>query len=176
LVTINGLRGKETVATLDVEVAMDGLVQIQESRLFHRVGADYQHSDRFWVSTGEMAKLRKVADSVLAYFKDEPMEPGNTRRLSINDASLPHGGQFDIFGGVVRPNGKPRLDWKAPHGDHRRGQGVDFRHSDKSEEQMDLIKAYWAFLGGQVWDESAGQNPAATGPHYHLKECPTCSR
>ena len=102
LVTVHGLVGTNVRATLDVDVGVDSLEQLTEARLFNTVGQAYHHADRFWVSKGEKSKLKKVADSLLVEFANETMPQDVVRRLSVNDASLPNGGQFDIFGGVDR--------------------------------------------------------------------------
>ena len=165
--TVQGESPDSKAGGRSISIAYDGLVLIEEvPGTLRYVGAAGAHRSRFWAKPLVRDMLRKLADTLSRRYPSADLPAQATAYLGLNDASLVYGGQFDI-----------RNDWLPPHADHRRGQGADLRTIDKTRDQVEFMKKYWELtLGGAVYDETGGQNPAATGPHYHFKECKSCSR
>lgn len=167
LVTVHGGSPGSRAGARSITIAYDGLVLIEEiPGTLQYVGAAGAHHGRFWAKPIVRDMLMKLADTLSRRYPSVELPAQATAYLGLNDASLVYGGQFDI-----------RSNWLPPHADHRRGQGADLRTIDKTKNQVEFMKNYWELtLGGAVYDETGGQNPAATGPHYHFKECKSCAR
>ena len=162
-VTLTGTSPGAESDKAELVIGRTGLSVVAEipGKLEHVGAADghdtRDHPERHYATAALSDLLTRLADTLYSKFSVS---------LGVNDISLPLGGQFDDKG-----------DWAPPHRDHRRGWGADIRTTDKTEKQRRFMFAVWEEqYDGAVFDETGGSNPQATGPHYHFKQCATCSR
>ncbi len=94
-----------------------------------------------------------------AGFQDDGRTPNNGVAFVITEASLPHGGLFDVGPEVSNP--RPR--WRNPHQFHRTGLDFDVRSSNIPESHQELFTETCKDVEGAL-----GAQCRFEGNHFHV--------
>jgi hypothetical protein len=157
-VWIQGLSSGAGSAQKKISIEVPGLQRYDSGIGADMTGALPEHPDNHYATSGHLSRL----GSLIFYFTRQ----WPTKRLTLNDSSLPLGGLYDI-----------NTRWTPAHVGHRWGNNTDLKTHDYSttpptpvltDAQKNFVKLVWMDLAGgkkKLIDHPVGGSVRA---HLHL--------
>lgn len=149
-----------------VWVGVRGLRPIPASDLYQLIGETNTHPDNHYLTSRAAGVLARIANTYKLVFVDRMIPPAPV--LHVNDASLEHGGLFDI-------KAKDGAPWTTPHPTHRFGTEIDIRANPQINPETAIpaenFEQFELFVGEAKSTRCPAVGPAYPGTdnqHYHV--------